>query len=101
LTRFRPWIAASLLSVCVALAGGEVAARWLGSEQGYVSGALVSGAMHGQGSEALFRPHARFVWIGHPGRKHGHWNETGHAWAAEALEPEVERLLPKRPGEPR
>jgi hypothetical protein len=26
-----------------------------------------------------------------------HWNETGHAWAAEALEPEVERLLRKRP----
>lgn len=28
----------------------------------------------------------------------GHWNETGHAWAAEVLEPEVGRLLPKRPG---
>jgi hypothetical protein len=23
----------------------------------------------------------------------GHWNETGHEWVAEALEPEVERLL--------
>jgi len=55
--------------VCVALAGGEIAARWLGSEQGYVSGAMVSGAMHGQGPDAPFRPHARFVWIGNQGRK--------------------------------
>lgn len=69
LSRVRPWIVASLLSVCVALAGGEVAARWLGSEQGYVTGAMVSSAMHGQGPEAQFRPHARFIWIGHPGRK--------------------------------
>ncbi len=68
-SRLRPWIAASLLSVCVALAGGEVAARWLGSEQGYVTGAIVARAMHGQALDVLFRPHARFVWVGHQGRK--------------------------------
>lgn len=64
-----PWIAAALLSVCVALAGGEVAARWLGSEEGYVTHAMVSTAMHGQGPEVLSRPHARFIWMGHAGRK--------------------------------
>lgn len=68
-SQLRPWIAASLLSVCVALAGGEAAARWLGSEQGYVTGAMMSSAMHGQGPEALFRPHARFIWVGQPGRR--------------------------------
>jgi hypothetical protein len=97
-SRLRPWIAASLLSVCVALAGGEVAARWLGSEQGYVTGAMVSSAMHGQGPEALFRPHARFIWVGHQGRK----QEFAVFVRNNALGfHDDEHDLPKRPGQRR
>lgn len=95
LSRLRPWIVALLLSVCVALAGGEVAARWLGSEQGYVTGAMVSSAMHGQGPEALFRPHTRFIWLGHPGRK----QEFAVFVRNNALGfHDDEHDLPKRPG---
>ncbi|MFI5119795.1 MAG: hypothetical protein ACHQM4_05245 [Thermoanaerobaculia bacterium] len=98
LSRLRPWIAASLLSVCVALAGGEVAARWLGSEQGYVTSAMWWSAMHGHGPENEFRPHARFIWYGQPSRKQEFAVFVrNNAWGFH----DGEHDLPKRPGRPR
>ena len=62
-------MAACLLSLFVGLAGGEVAARWLGTETDFVTPAAVSDRGRVHDAETLSRPNARFLWVGHPGRR--------------------------------
>ena len=65
----RDWIVAALATAGVALAGGEIAARLLSDgEERYVPPVAADDRLRPHDEETLFRPNARFLWLGQPGR---------------------------------
>jgi len=67
--RARAWVFAGIWTLMLCLAGGEVAARWLGTETDYVPRASAVDRFRPRDAETLSRPNARFLWMGQPGRR--------------------------------
>ncbi len=65
----RDWIVASLATAVVALSGGEIAARLLSEgDDRYVPPVAADDRLRPHDEATLFRPNARFLWLGQPGR---------------------------------